>query len=172
MTANTTTKNNRRDGRQILWLPGATPAFLSFDSLKKMDDWTVDQAKDPQKRAALVSHFSAYNRQDGGAFGKYGVDSSLAHLASGDWENWEGKTIDRGDIKNRERRLYAPQGRGESAYMTSDADTAIKSNSEVSRDTWLNDISVGAQLLPNWRPWLAARRCSGRYRPYGSRVGR
>lgn len=144
-------ENNRRDGRQILWLPGATPAFLRFDSLKKMDDWTVDQAKDPQKRAALASHFSAYNRQDGGAFGKYGVDSSLAHLASGDWENWEGKTIDRGDIKI-ENDVFTHLKDEAKARMTSDADTAIKSNSEVSRDTWLNDISVGAQLFAKLAP--------------------
>jgi hypothetical protein len=144
-------ENNRRDGRQILWLAGATPAFLRFDSLKKMDDWVVDQAKDPQKRAALASHFSAYNRQDGGAFGKYGVDSSLAHLASGDWENWEGKTIDRGDIKI-ENDVFTHLKDEAKARMTSDADTAIKSDSEVSRDTWLNDISVGAQLFAKLAP--------------------
>lgn len=150
-------ENNRRDGKQILWIPGATPAFLRFDSLKKMDDWVVDQAKDPQKREALASHFSSYNRQDGGAFGKYGVDSSLAHLASGDWENWEGKTIDRGDIKI-EKDVFTHVKDEAKTRMSSDADIAIKSNGEVRWDTFLNDVSAGAQLLAKLAPlgWPAA----------------
>lgn len=143
--------NNRRDGRQVLYIPGANPAFLRFDSLKKMDDWVVDQAKDPQKREALASHFSSYNRQDGGIFGKYGVDSSLAHLASGDWENWEGKTIDRGDIKI-ENDVFTHLKDEAKARMSSDADIAIKSNGEVRWDTFLNDASVGAQLLAKLAP--------------------
>ncbi|MEX5580531.1 dermonecrotic toxin domain-containing protein [Pseudomonas lurida] len=144
-------ENNRRDGRQILYLPGATPAFLRFDSLKKMDDWVVEQAKDPKKREALASHFSLYNRQDGGSFGKYGVDSALAHLATGDWENWEGKTIDRRDIKIA-GDVFTHLRDNARERMTSDADTVIKSNSEVTRDTWLNDISAGAGLLAKLAP--------------------
>ena len=143
--------NNRRDGRQVLYIPGANPAFLRFDSLKKMDDWVVAQAKDPRKREALASHFSSYNRQDGGAFGKYGVDSSLAHLASGDWENWEGKTIDRGDIKI-EGDVFTHLKDEAKTRMSSDADIAIKSNGEVRWDTFLNDVSVGAQLLAKLAP--------------------
>lgn len=144
-------ENNRRDGKQILYIPGATPAFLRFDSLKKMDDWVVDQAKDPQKREALASHFSSYNRQDGGIFGKYGVDSSLAHLASGDWRNMEGETIDRGDIKI-EGDVFTHLKDEAKARMSSDADIAIKSNGEVRWDTFLNDVSVGAQLLAKLAP--------------------
>ncbi|NWA65672.1 dermonecrotic toxin domain-containing protein [Pseudomonas reactans] len=143
--------NNRRDGRQILYIPGANPAFLRFDSLKKMDEWVVDQAKDPQKREALASHFSSYNRQEGGIFGKYGVDSSLAHLASGDWESWEGKTIDRGDIKIEED-VFTHLKDEAKTRMSSDADIAIKSNGEVRWDTFLNDVSVGAQLLAKLAP--------------------
>lgn len=144
-------ENNRRDGKQILYIPGATPAFLRFDSLKKMDDWVVDQAKDPQKREALASHFSSYNRQDGGVFGKYGVDSSLAHLASGDWRNVEGRTIDRGDIKI-EGDVFTHLKDEAKARMSSDADIAIKSNNEVRWDTFLNDASAGAQLLSKLAP--------------------
>lgn len=143
--------NNRRDGRQILYFPGAYPAFLRFDSLRKMDDWVVAQARNPQNREALASHFSSYNRQDGGAFGKYGVDSSLAHLASGDWESWEGKTIDRGDIKIEED-VFTHLKDEAKTRMSSDADIAIKSNGEVRWDTVLNDASAGAQLLAKLAP--------------------
>lgn len=144
-------ENNRRDGRQILYVPGATPAFLRFDSLKKMDDWVVEQAKDPKKREALASHFSLYNRQDRGVLGKYGVDSALAHLATGNWDNWEGRTIDRRDIKI-EGDVFTHLSDEAKDRMTSDADTVIKSNGEVTRDTWLNDIGAGAGLLIKLAP--------------------
>ncbi|MFL1415130.1 dermonecrotic toxin domain-containing protein [Pseudomonas fildesensis] len=145
-------ENNRRDGRQILYIPSATPAFLRFDSLKKMDDWVVTQARDPQKREALASHFSLYNRQDGATFlGKSGVDSSLAHLASGDWESEVGKTIERGNVKVA-GDIFSHLKSDAKERMVSDADTAIKSNSEVTRDTWLNDISAGAGLLAKLAP--------------------
>ena len=145
-------ENNRRDGRQILYIPSATPAFLRFDSLKKMDDWVVTQARDPQKREALASHFSLYNRQDGATFlGKSGVDSSLAHLASGDWESEVGKTIERGNV-NVAGDIFSHLKSDAKERMVSDADTAIKSSSEVTRDTWLNDISAGAGLLAKLAP--------------------
>lgn len=144
-------ENNRRDGTQVLYIPGAEPAFVRFDSLTKMDEWIVDQAKDPKKREALASHFSLYNRQDGGAFGKFGVDSSLAHLANGDWSKVEGKTIDRNYVRI-EGDVFSHMKDEAKARMTSDADIAIKSNSEVTRDTWLNDISAAAGLLSKLAP--------------------
>ncbi|MGC6368697.1 dermonecrotic toxin domain-containing protein [Pseudomonas sp. K2I15] len=144
-------ENNRRDGTQILYIPGNTPAFLRFDSLQKMDDWVVDQAKDPKKRERLASHFSLYNRQDGGIFGKFGVDAALGHLASGNWDNAEGNTIDRANIKIA-GDVFSHMTEQAKARMTRDADTAIKSSSEVTRDTWLNDISAAAGLLGKLAP--------------------
>ncbi|MFC6339313.1 hypothetical protein GIR22_17780 [Pseudomonas sp. CCM 7891] len=140
-------QNNRRDGKQVLYIPGANPAFLRFDSLNKMDDWVVEQAKDPKKREALTSHFSLKNRQDGVTFlGKSGVDSSLAHLANGDWRNSEGITIDRSDVKI-EGDIFSYLKEQAKARMTSDADSTIKSDSEVSRDTALKTTAVAASLL-------------------------
>jgi hypothetical protein len=144
-------ENNRRDGTQVLYIPGAQPAFVRFDSLTKMDEWIVDQAKNPKKREALASHFSLYNRQDGGALGKSGVDSSLAHLANGDWSKVEGKTIDRNYVRI-EGDVFSHMKDQAKERMTSDADIAIKSNSEVTRDTWLNDISAAAGLLTKLAP--------------------
>ncbi|WP_017477760.1 dermonecrotic toxin domain-containing protein [Pseudomonas sp. PAMC 26793] len=139
-------QNNRRDGTQILYIPGAKPAFLRFPSLDKMDEWVVEQAKDPKKREALASHFSLYNRQDGGALGKFGVDSSLAHLGNGDWSKMEGETIDRNYVRI-EGDVFSHMRDQAKERMTSDADIAIKSNSEVTRDSWLNDISAAAKLV-------------------------
>ncbi|MGY2290451.1 dermonecrotic toxin domain-containing protein [Pseudomonas sp. SDO528_S397] len=143
--------NQRRDGTQILYVPGATPAFLRFDSLKQLDQWVVNQAQDPKKREALASHFSLYNRQDGGVFGRFGVDSALEHLASGGWTPREGVTIDRANTPIHDD-VFTHIKKQSSARMSSDADSVITSNSEVTRDTWLNDISVAAGLLSRLAP--------------------
>ncbi len=144
-------ENNRRDGTQILYIPGAKPTFVRFDSLDKMDEWILEQAKDPKKREALASHFSLYNRQDGGLLGKSGVDSSLAHLANGTWPEFEGHTIDRNYVRIK-GDVFSHMKDQAKERMASDADTAIKSNSEVTRDTWLNDVSVAAGLLGKLAP--------------------
>ena len=144
-------QNNRRDGLQILYIPGATPAFLRFASLDKMDEWVVEQAKDPKKREALAGHFSKLDRQDGGPLGKSGVDASLVHLANGDWSKMEGKTIDRKPVRI-EGDVFSQMRVQAKARMTSDADTSIKSNSEVTRDTWLNDVSTALKIFAPMAP--------------------
>lgn len=141
--------NGRRDGRQVLYVPGGDPAFVRFDSLEKMDQWIVDQAKDPDKRKALASHFSLYDRQDGISY--YGVDTSLAKLGTDAWDPLEGITIDRGNIIIH-GDVFKHITDATEKRMSSDADTVIKSNSEVIRDTWLNDISVAAGLLAKFAP--------------------
>jgi hypothetical protein len=147
--------NGRRDGRQVLYVPGGDPDFLRFDSLEKMDQWIVDQARDPEKRKALASHFSLYDRQDGTSY--YGVDASLAQLATGGWDSQEGTTIDRGNISIH-GDVFKHITRATEKRMSTDADTAIKSNSEVIRDAWLNDVSAAAGLLGKIAPtsFLAA----------------
>jgi hypothetical protein len=147
--------NGRRDGRQVLYVPGGDPDFVRFDSLEKMDQWIVDQAKDPEKRKALASHFSLYDRQDGISY--YGVDASLAHLATGGWDSLEGTTIDRGNIRIH-GDVFKHITDATEKRMRLDADTAIKSNSEVIRDAWLNDVSSAAELLGKMSPasFLAA----------------
>ena len=51
-------------GRQVLYIPGAKPAFLRFDSLKKLNQWVIEQSQDPKKSQALLAHFSLIDRQD------------------------------------------------------------------------------------------------------------
>jgi hypothetical protein len=164
--------NGRRDGRQILYIPGAKPAFLRFDSLEKMDQWVVEQGKDPQKRRALEAHFSLADRQDNATGGfwktllhvvspitnligerrpKDGVETSLEHLGAGATDKLEGTIIDRGNFAI-EGDVFSAIRDATQQRMISDADTAIKSDSEVTRDTWLNDISAAAGLLAKLAP--------------------
>lgn len=166
--------NGRLDGVQVLYIPDAQPAFLKFDSLEKMDRWVSDQASTPSLRQALESHFSLADRQNGepGAgtllFNaivplsslapevrpKDGVDTSLEYLGAGTVSNQEGKVIDRGNFAIK-GDVFSHMAHLSQQRMKSDADTAIKSNSEVTRDIWLNDISVGAELLVKLAPLAA-----------------
>ncbi|WP_457415546.1 dermonecrotic toxin domain-containing protein [Pseudomonas sp. SDO524_S393] len=156
------------DGRQVLSMPGAEPAFLRFDSLEKLNQWVVDQTKDPKKREDLLSHFPLIYRQDHEAgFGARAAKVLMPIL----WfthvgEKTEGLStlfdkMSTGKLKDPaiddshskiEGDVFHTVTTSTKERMKSDADTVIKSNSEVIRDTWLNDITVAAGLLAKLAP--------------------
>lgn len=167
--------NGQRDGVQILHIRGAKPEFLRFESFEKLSQWVVEQGRDPQKHKALAAHFSLADRQDGGgpstfesilskfspitwiiestgsSSAGYGVDSALDHLGSHDLNSQEGKIIDSKNV-SIPGDVFSYVKNATQERMTSDADTAIKSNSEVTRDTWLNDVSAASRLLVGLAP--------------------
>lgn len=154
--------------RQVLYIPGAQPAFLRFDSLQKLDQWVVEQTKTPQKREALLTHFPLVYQQDHEAGfiahaakflmpvlwfthvdePKEGLNSLFDKLASGELK---GPTIDESHASIK-GDVFATLATATKERMKSDADVVIKSNSEVIRDTWLNDITVAAGLLVKLAP--------------------
>ncbi|OKO49535.1 hypothetical protein BMH52_05110 [Pseudomonas sp. BTN1] len=158
-------------GRQVLYIPGAEPAFLRFDSAQKLEQWLIDQAKDPKKSEALASHFPMIYRQDQTAgFAaraakvlmpllwfthvgetKDGLDTHLKKMASGELK---GPAIDASHSKIT-GDLFTTLATTTQERMKSDADVVIKSNSEETRDTWLNDITVAAGLLAKLAPIAA-----------------
>ncbi|QXH76749.1 dermonecrotic toxin domain-containing protein [Pseudomonas salmasensis] len=158
-------------GRQVLYIPGAEPAFVRFDSVEKLDQWLVEQAKDPAKREALAAHFPMIYRQDQTkSFGeraakvlmpilwfthvgekKDGLDTLLAKMASGELK---GSAIDRSHAAIKDD-VFSTLATAAKERMNSDADVVIKSNSEVIRDTWLNDVTVAAGLLAKLAPIAA-----------------
>ncbi|QJI31031.1 hypothetical protein HKK55_20735 [Pseudomonas sp. ADAK18] len=158
-------------GRQALYIPGAEPAFLRFDSLEKLDQWVIDQTKDPKKRESLVAHFPLISRQDheSGTIERLakvfmpvlwftnvgtkteGLDTTLGKLSSGELKD---PTFN-GDGSHIEGDVFSAMTSASKERMTSDADVMIKSNSEVTRDTWLNDITVAAGLLAKLAPIAA-----------------
>ncbi|WP_348748101.1 dermonecrotic toxin domain-containing protein [Pseudomonas rhodesiae] len=161
----------RRDGRQILYIPGHTPEFLRFSSLDAMDRWICNECKDPVRRKAFASHFSLADRQDKSSSTvvslfkaviplgdllfkdrpEEGVETSLRNLSTGDWSNLEGTVIDRGNFRIT-GDVFDSVMRATCQRMSHDADVSIKSNDEVTRDTWLNDLSVAAGLLGKLAP--------------------
>ncbi|AKA80661.1 dermonecrotic toxin domain-containing protein [Pseudomonas synxantha] len=150
---------DRRDGVQILYIPGHQPAFLRFDSLTAMDQWVAAQGRDADKRKALEGHFALRDRQDnevgfwsdvkafitGDHQSNKGVDTALRYLASGYWDSIEGTVIDSANVRIQ-GDVFSVIKDATQKRMSRDADVMIKSNSEVTRDTWLNDLTVAAGL--------------------------
>lgn len=131
--------------RQILYIPGAKPAFICLNSVAELDAWIVEQAKDPQKRRALEAHFSLYDRQDGATiFGTSGVDSAFQGLADGSWDS--SKYIDMQKTVITED-IFTQMAQQIKQRQSKDADTLIRSNGELNKDLWISDISAGEQVL-------------------------
>ena len=147
------------EGEQILYIPGHQPAFLCFKTPREMSQWIADQGKDPVKRNNLASHFRLKDRQDNDSFwndsaifvtgnhqvGK-GIDTALKNLGTGYWSNREGVVIDNLAVTLHGDVFTALTNVAEER-MSSDADVTITSNSEIERDTWLNDMTAAAGLL-------------------------
>ncbi|WKV95873.1 hypothetical protein PYV50_17770 [Pseudomonas sp. H22_DOA] len=51
------------DGRQILYLPGAAPAFVLMETPADMHWWVLEQMNEASRREALLSHFTLADRQ-------------------------------------------------------------------------------------------------------------
>ncbi|MGU9856977.1 dermonecrotic toxin domain-containing protein [Pseudomonas sp. LF245] len=148
---------------QILYVPGHAPAFLRFASIVELDEWVKAQGSDPDKRKALASHFSLRDRQDedvgfwsdfasfisGDRHSRKGVDSALKYLGNDYWSHQEGVVIDSGRLLI-EADVFSVINNTTRRRMTGDADVVIKSNSEVTRDTWLNDLTAAAGLMANF----------------------
>ncbi|NCE90415.1 dermonecrotic toxin domain-containing protein [Pseudomonas sp. L13] len=158
-------------GRQVLYIPGAKPAFLRFDSLEKLNQWVIDQTLDPKKSASLLAHFSLIDHQDHkpDALTQIGIGFVPGLSFTGVGDKKDGlvtlfKKMADGDLKKPvtnsphwkiEKDVFSTLATSAKNRMTSDADAVIKSNSEVTRDTWLNDITVAAGLLVKLAPIAA-----------------
>ena len=158
-------------GRQVLYIPGAKPAFLRFDSLDKLNQWVIDQTKDPKKSQSLLAHFSLADRQNrkpdlliqlaigfvpGASFTgigdkQDGLDALFKKMAAGELKN----PVNTSSHSKIEGDVFSTLTTAAKQRMTSDTDVVVKSNSEVTRDTWLNDITVAAGLLAKLAPIAA-----------------
>lgn len=158
-------------GRQVLYIPDAVPAFLTFGSLKKLDEWVVSQTKDPKKRASLMAHFPLLYHQDQTANflsrlekiaipvlwfthvgeKKDGLNTLFDKMATDKLKD----PVVNDKHSKIEGDVFQEMASASKARMHSDADVVIKSNSEVNRDTWLNDITVAAGLMVKLAPIAA-----------------
>lgn len=131
------------NGAELLYLPGETPALLSFKDRAAVEQWVHEQSKDPAKTVALEQHFALRDRQQGifGSLSVNGVDGSLKKISTGDMAanashiNTLNYPI-AGDVFS----LMASQTR---QRINQDADTEMKSNAEVYKDDALGMLQAG-----------------------------
>ena len=80
-----------------------------------------------------------------------GLDALFKKMAAGDLKT---PVLNDSHVKI-EGDVFSTLATAAKQRMTSDTDVVIKSNSEVTRDTWLNDITVAADLLAKLAPIAA-----------------
>lgn len=123
------------EGGIVLYSPGEHPALQQFETEAKERDWVLAQARSESGLPALERHFSLYNRQDGITY--TGANNGLKKLAAGTWTSGI-------NIKNEhiQQDIFADMVQQMRDRSLSDANTLIKSDSEVTRDMWLDDVKA------------------------------
>ncbi|NDL63484.1 dermonecrotic toxin domain-containing protein [Acerihabitans arboris] len=129
-----------------LYLPRGKQKIYRFPSLAKMKHWFAANCKSQDKRKLLAAHFSLYNRQEGAFY--QGVDRWLELIGhEADNADYLDKIWTNRDEITGELIGVLTSGQMKRAY--SDADSLIKSNTEVSRDMLMRYLSIANMLLPN-----------------------
>lgn len=136
-----------RDGSEVLYVPGATPALLKFNDRVALNRWVAEQGKDPAKAMALAQHFSLKDRQQGifGALSVNGVDSALQKIGAGTMAA-NGNHINSRNYPIAED-VFSVMARQTRERIASDTDTEMKSNAEVYKDNALGMLQAGNALL-------------------------
>jgi hypothetical protein len=142
------------DGRQLLYLPGDSPALRSFDDTQALYAWIRHCAGEPVQRALLVRHFTSANPmatdsltplhrlldslRDDSAGHRQGVLESADTLISADPFDW---------LRESAR-----------ADMTRQADRLLVSNAHLRRQLWIGYLGAFISLGSGFAPlgWPAA----------------
>ena len=129
------------DGRQILYLPGAAPAFVLMETPADMHWWVLEQMNEASRREALLSHFTLADRQQ--------FTEGLTHLMNqlvGTWGRADHHLINQ---HNRAISGDAMRWLGEAtrAAMFAEASLSLTSNSELSKKLWIGYLSAGLKVF-------------------------
>ena len=132
-----------QDGHEVLYVPGARQPFYEFSGEDQLKDWVREQARDPAARQELASHFSVYDRSQGGwgPFSASGVNEGLDKLASGAWDGGSidlGKETVTGDVFRDMAERMRQRDRDDLAQ--------VSGNSER-RQIWLDDLKKSDSAL-------------------------
>lgn len=131
------------NGGEVLYVPGGTPAFHTFENAQALNRWVVEQGQDPQKAQALEQHFALRDRQQGvfGALSVNGVDSALKKLGSGQMVASDNHINTRNlPVAQDVFSMMQAQTR---QRIEQDVDTEMKSNQEVHKDNVLGLLQAG-----------------------------
>ncbi|MEY4474423.1 MAG: hypothetical protein RL248_190 [Pseudomonadota bacterium] len=129
-------------GDGLLYIPGASQPFVPYSSERQLKKFLFKQLKKANQRSALARHFSLKLRQDGVTYS--GVDSALLGFSTGSWD--ESYFMMKHHPVNGD--VFARLTEQWKARLTSDGDTAIKSNSEALRDYLLGASYTLMSVFP------------------------
>ncbi|VVO76162.1 membrane-targeted effector domain-containing toxin [Pseudomonas fluorescens] len=129
------------DGRQILYLPGAAPAFVVMQTPAVMHWWVLEQMNEATRREALLSHFALADRQQ--------MTEGLTHLMNqlvGTWGRADHHLINQQD---REISGDAFRWLGESTRtaMFAEARLSLTSNRDLRKKLWIGYLSAGLKVF-------------------------
>ena len=129
------------DGRQILYLPGAAPAFVLMETPADMHWWALEQMNEASRREALLSHFTLADRQQ--------ITEGLTHLMNqlvGTWGRADHHLINQQD---REISGDAFRWLGESTRtaMFAEASLSLTSNRDLRKKLWIGYLSAGLKVF-------------------------
>lgn len=130
------------DGSEVMYVPGGVQAFMVFASEADLGEWVLQQAKDPQKLEALLSHFSIYNSQDSTFW--TGVRHGLENIAAGKWVA-DGTAVDHADTVI-DGDLFEDMREQVEARVREDAGMQVRTTWEAWRTTINRAMTLMAPL--------------------------
>jgi len=131
-------------GRHTLYFPESDFKFKSFDNDILMRTWVTDACSDKNFRDMLEKHFTLADRQDGSIYS--GVDTWINSIAQ-DHRYYD--KIARKPEFIEPAQFFRTSVAQLKEKMLSDADTLIKSDSEVIRDLWENSMDALNKIFFN-----------------------
>ena len=129
------------DGRQILYLPGAAPAFVLMETPADMHWWVLEQMNEASRREALLSHFTLADRQQ--------FTEGLTHLMNqlvGTWGRADHHLINQQDhaISGDAFRWLGESTR---TAMFAEARLSLTSNGDLRKKLWIGYLSAGLKVF-------------------------
>lgn len=125
-SANAFVFENKATGRHTLYFPFSDFKFKSFENDIQMRTWVTDACSDKNFRSMIERHFTLADRQDGSFYS--GVDAWVNSIAE-DRRYYD--KIARKPLFIESKQFFSEYVRQIKDKMLSDADTMIKSDSEV-----------------------------------------
>lgn len=137
---------SRKGSAEIaLYMPRDDDKLYYFSSAAEMRSWFSDRCADMEKRNTIAAHFTLHQRQDGNFYS--GVDHWLAMIATDRDQVFFDKIWTNGNEISGE--LITQLTSNQYNMACSDADSLIKSNTEVRLDMAMRYFSIANMLIPN-----------------------
>ncbi|MDD0975066.1 membrane-targeted effector domain-containing toxin [Pseudomonas fontis] len=125
-------------GARMLYLAGATPAFMAFDDERSLQQWLQQQLRSDQERERLLSHCAIVEPAVAQA-----REKTLLGLANLQLKAFARKL----ELKPLSADACAWLRDGVHQQMLTQADLLLRSNADLRKQLWIGYLSVGLRLV-------------------------